>query len=772
MAQQPLTPPPNTPLVLGDPRADFMWRQWLSQQFVRVYSSSQIAHNSLDALQGGTTGQYYHLTSSQHATVTSNSHNSLSGLQGGVAGQYYHLTSSEHALATSFAHNSLNGLQGGTAGQYYHLTQSQHNAVTSERFINLVATSTLTITSIPANRALYTATGGAVSSEAEYTYDQATNTLTVSSIVVSSYTGPSTGGSVASTFVVVDGFGDTLTYPIFVSSATGTEAALTHTSFNYNASTNTLNVGELVATSSGTFSALTVTSLTSGRVALIGGSGALTDNASFTYALAAGAYEVRLVRSVDDAGFIARNDGNDDAYFKATAVGAGVAYLQLSASSERWQVIAENNTSTLAIAGLAGNILRISSTAFYPATNDGVSLGVATSSFADLFLANGGVINWNNGGTTITQATENILFAGTTVSSFRFSQRVTPTANDGAALGEAGSLEWSDLFLAEGGVINWDNGDVRITQTQNTLAFSAATSYTFDSRVTASSTYPTSSFVALALANPGTTASTEVVIDFAPNAAGVGFRSAAIAAVNTDGANSTRLELRTGAGEAPVTRMTISETGRVAIGVSTSASAKLLLPAGEGAIAPLRISPGIAPSAPVDGDIWHASSGALGVYTRVNGVTVPMSDPWTYLKVSAAHFATSTTAFVNIPGLSFVPGTNSTYEFEATLMMKTSTAATNPLIGVRWPTGTTSVGWINQGQTNSTQLFTWGNQISTMQTGAGLLATTTAPWAVICGGLINAFGAAASSFGLQLASETNGVFVSTMIGSYLKYRVI
>lgn len=48
-----------------------------------------------------------------------------------------------------------------------------------------------------------------------------------------------------------------------------------------------------------------------------------------------------------------------------------------------------------------------------------------------------------------------------------------PDANDGAYLGQAGTA-FSDLFLAEGGVINWDSGDATITQTGNVLAVAGA----------------------------------------------------------------------------------------------------------------------------------------------------------------------------------------------------------------------------------------------------------------------------------------------------------
>src|SRR3990167_3918247 len=61
-----------------------------------------------------------------------------------------------------------------------------------------------------------------------------------------------------------------------------------------------------------------------------------------------------------------------------------------------------------------------------------------------------------------------------------------PPSNDGAALGTT-ALQWSDLFLAEGGVINWDNGDVTITQTGDTLSFAgASTGYMFDAPATIS----------------------------------------------------------------------------------------------------------------------------------------------------------------------------------------------------------------------------------------------------------------------------------------------
>lgn len=58
-----------------------------------------------------------------------------------------------------------------------------------------------------------------------------------------------------------------------------------------------------------------------------------------------------------------------------------------------------------------------------------------------------------------------VAITGTTITA---NTGVVPDANDGAYLGQAGTA-FSDLFLAEGGVINWDSGDVTITQTGSLL---------------------------------------------------------------------------------------------------------------------------------------------------------------------------------------------------------------------------------------------------------------------------------------------------------------
>lgn len=55
---------------------------------------------------------------------------------------------------------------------------------------------------------------------------------------------------------------------------------------------------------------------------------------------------------------------------------------------------------------------------------------------------------------------------------------ILPATSDLAALGSV-SLMWADLFLASGGVINWNAGAVVLTHSLNTLTLTGATAFSF-----------------------------------------------------------------------------------------------------------------------------------------------------------------------------------------------------------------------------------------------------------------------------------------------------
>ena len=89
-------------------------------------------------------------------------------------------------------------------------------------------------------------------------------------------------------------------------------------------------------------------------------------------------------------------------------------------------------------------------------------------------------------GTLATQAAASVAITGGTVTGLTnltlASGAATPATNNAAALGTS-SLQWADLFLASGGVINFDNGNWEATHTSGILTVG-----TGDLRVTTAGT--------------------------------------------------------------------------------------------------------------------------------------------------------------------------------------------------------------------------------------------------------------------------------------------
>lgn len=172
--------------------------------------------------------------------------------------------------------------------------------------------------------------------------------------------------------------------------------------------------------------------------------------------------------------------------------------------------------------------MQMTGTALSPATSDGLALGTTALMWSDAFLASGAVLNFNNGDVTVAHSadtltvaggqlsltgtgtglavTNNVTIGGTvtttgseTAAAFipvsatiptngmylpagntlgwsvnsaaevqLTSTALSPAVSDGSALGTS-SLMWGDLFLASGGVINFNNGDVTLTHAADTL---------------------------------------------------------------------------------------------------------------------------------------------------------------------------------------------------------------------------------------------------------------------------------------------------------------
>lgn len=67
-------------------------------------------------------------------------------------------------------------------------------------------------------------------------------------------------------------------------------------------------------------------------------------------------------------------------------------------------------------AGVLNQELYLNQFFLFPALNDGLALGTSTNGFADLFLASGGVINFNNGDVALTHSADQLTLSGGSLS--------------------------------------------------------------------------------------------------------------------------------------------------------------------------------------------------------------------------------------------------------------------------------------------------------------------------------------------------------------------
>lgn len=129
---------------------------------------------------------------------------------------------------------------------------------------------------------------------------------------------------------------------------------------------------------------------------------------------------------------------------------SGDAVLQLGPASNEWSFGYDETDKTFAIASSTtlgtSNAVAIDKnldTSFsgdiLPAISDGSTVGSTANQFSDLFLAEGGIINWDSGDLTLTQAGNVLIIGGAT--QFR------PSVDNGASLGTA-IARWSELFAS------------------------------------------------------------------------------------------------------------------------------------------------------------------------------------------------------------------------------------------------------------------------------------------------------------------------------------
>ena len=101
-------------------------------------------------------------------------------------------------------------------------------------------------------------------------------------------------------------------------------------------------------------------------------------------------------------------------YYLSSDVGTQLEFGRIAAVVST--VTAASSAGYLLFSARTGNsltsVMRMTSTVLSPHTTDGMALGSTTLMWADLFLASGGVVNWNNGDVTITHSANTLTFAG------------------------------------------------------------------------------------------------------------------------------------------------------------------------------------------------------------------------------------------------------------------------------------------------------------------------------------------------------------------------
>lgn len=141
-----------------------------------------------------------------------------------------------------------------------------------------------------------------------------------------------------------------------------------------------------------------------------------------------------------------------------------------------YQYLAQvENTTTFSVSGTDNVIVRFDGTSavqgsawrigdggnMSPIVADGGALGTAALPVSDLLLAAGGIIYWDAGDVMLIHSSNQLALTGAS-SGYSVDAKLFPASNDGAALGDT-THNFSDLFLASGSVVNWNNSNITLT---------------------------------------------------------------------------------------------------------------------------------------------------------------------------------------------------------------------------------------------------------------------------------------------------------------------
>lgn len=149
---------------------------------------------------------------------------------------------------------------------------------------------------------------------------------------------------------------------------------------------------------------------------------------------------------------------------------------------------------TVGANGATNPVLKIDASTASVAT--GVSIkGAAAAARVALSVISSGT---NEGLSIDAKGSGTIRLGATSTGDIEFSRNAVPTASDGAAIGTT-SLMWSDIFLASGGLLDFNNGNMRIAHSAGSLTISGVANA---STLTLSLTAPASSHAFFLMSAP------------------------------------------------------------------------------------------------------------------------------------------------------------------------------------------------------------------------------------------------------------------------------
>lgn len=250
----------------------------------------------------------------------------------------------------------------------------------------------------------------------------------------------------------------------YLTSATGTTGTTsTNIVFSTSPSLTTPSLGEATYTTLNGGN-ITDSALTATRVTFAGASGILSDDAGFTFTAASDQLQLGSAGTDGSLKIFSEDGGTDHStIFNPAIQTQDITYTLPSDDGDAGEQLQTNGTGTLTWEAAGGGA---------PADADYL-VGTANGSLsAEIVVGTspGGELGGTWASPTID---DGVAVANWVLTTPTITTSLLPTSNDGAPLGDT-THQFSDLFLAEGGVINWDNGDATLTQAGDVLTLTGA----------------------------------------------------------------------------------------------------------------------------------------------------------------------------------------------------------------------------------------------------------------------------------------------------------